>query len=501
MTATDYFLGVDDGGTMVKAVVFDECGNEAGGASRELEMETPGPGFTERCMDYLWAETAATIREAVGASGIDPKQIKGVACTGHGKGLYLWGKNGRPVRNGIVSTDSRAWEYPKRWKADGTADRVFEKTYQTILASQPVSLLRWLKDNEPAALRGARWIFECKDYVRFMLTGEAYAEVTDYSGSNLLNLRDRRFDAELLAEYGLEDLLHALPPLKNSSEACGRVTKEAALLTGLTEGCAVAGGMFDIDACAVAMDITSEENIAVIAGTWSINEYISKTPVLDKSVMMNSLYAIDGYYLIEECSPTSAGNFKWFADMFLESEKAEAARKSKNFYAHLDSLAQSTPPCGTDIFFLPHIYGSNYNPQAKAAIIGLDGSQTRPQIVRAALEGVAYCHRVHIDRLLANRRSTKAIRLAGGAAKSGVWAKIFADATGIPIERVDADELGTLGSAMAAAVASGKYANLAEAAKRMVKIKDRTEPDPALTALYNMKFQKYKRFAEALDPL
>jgi len=74
--------------------------------------------------------------------------------------------------------------------------------------------------------------------------------------------------------------------------------------TGLIEGTPVAGGVFDINACAVAMDITNEDNIAVIAGIWSINECISKQPVLNKSIMTNSLYCINGYYLIGESSTT-----------------------------------------------------------------------------------------------------------------------------------------------------------------------------------------------------
>jgi len=99
-----------------------------------------------------------------------------------------------------------------------------------------------------------------------------------------------------------------------------------AAATGLLEGTPVAGGMFDIDACAIAMGLVDEQDIAVIAGTWSINEYISKKPVVNKSIMMNSLYAMEEFYLIEESSPTSAGNHAWFIDMFMAAEKLEAEK-------------------------------------------------------------------------------------------------------------------------------------------------------------------------------
>ena len=99
-----------------------------------------------------------------------------------------------------------------------------------------------------------------------------------------------------------------LPPIRYSYDLCGTISKEASELTGLPEGTAVAGGMFDIDACAVAVDVTSPDRMCTIAGTWSINEYIAKEPVMDGTIAMNSLFAMPGYYLVEDCSATSSGN-------------------------------------------------------------------------------------------------------------------------------------------------------------------------------------------------
>jgi L-xylulokinase len=496
---TAYFLGIDNGGTATKAVVFDDEGNDVAGASRKVPMILPEPGFTERDMELLWKANCEAIAEAVAAAGIPASAIRGVALTGHGKGLYLWGKDGKPAYNGIVSTDSRAWVYPERWERDGTAARVFERTFQRILACQPVSLLRWLEDHRPGVVDRTRWIFEVKDYVRFRLTGEAFAEVTDYSGSNLLDLRTVRFERELLAEFGLAHVQDKLPPVKYSTEPCGKVSAEAAALTGLVAGTPVAGGMFDIDACAVAVDVTDEENLCVIAGTWSINEYISRTPVVNHSVMMNSLFCLPGYYLVEECSPTSAGNNEWFTNLFLQAEQDAAAARGVSVYEHVSELAGSVLPDGQSIVFLPYIYGSNYDPQARACFVGLDASHTRPQVIRAVFEGIAFCHLVHVEKLLANRARTRAVRLAGGAANSPVWAQIFADVFQLPVETVTARELGTLGAAMAAAVAAGVYRDLAEAARRMVKLGARYEPDAAAAAVYRRKYAQYRRVSAALE--
>src|ERR1035437_10066468 len=492
-----YFMGIDNGGTMCKAVIFDATGKEIASTASKLNMIMPQAGFTERDMNELWIVNSKVIKEAIVKAGIKEEEIKGIACTGHGKGLYLWGKDNKPCCNGIISTDSRAWMYPEKWRDDGTAHRAFQK----ILACQPVALLSWLKDNKPEVIPNIKWILEVKDYIRFKLTDQAFAEVTDYSGSNLMNIKDVCFDRELLSEFGLADLYEALPPLKNSTDFCGGISKRASEETGLKEGTPVAGGMFDIDACAIAMDITNEDKICVIAGTWSINEYISKKPVLNKSVMMNSLYCIPGYYLIEECSPTSASNYEWFIEMFLAEERGKATDLGINVFEYCNELAEKVTADEQDIIFLPYIFGSNYNPQAKASFIGLDSHHTRPQIIRAVLEGIVFCHMVHLEKLLINRTKTQAIRLAGGAANSLFWAQIFADVIKLPVEIVDTKELGTLGCAMAAAVASGVYENLKEAAQNMVKMKCRIEPNPANFSVYEKKFTLYKKVSDTLDNL
>ena len=87
------------------------------------------------------------------------------------------------------------------------------------------------------------------------LTGEAYAERTDYSGANLVNLHTGEYDPKLLDLFGLSGCLEKLPPLRNAADLCGKITEEAAKKTGLLPGTPVAGGAFDIDACALAVNV------------------------------------------------------------------------------------------------------------------------------------------------------------------------------------------------------------------------------------------------------
>ena len=495
-----YFLGIDNGGSVTKAALYSSSGEEIAVCSVETEMITPKIDFTERNMDEMWEANCRVIRDLLKKSGIAPESIAGIACCGHGKGLYLWGKDGKPVRNGIISTDNRAWRYPIQWQEDGTAQKVFAISYQSILACQPVSLLAWLRDNEPECIDKIQWVFECKDYVRFRLTGEACAEITDYSGANFLNLKTRQYDPELLKLFGIEFAQSMLPPLKNSADICGYISEEAARATGLQAGTPVAGGMFDIDACAIAVDAAHEDRVCMITGTWSINEYIRREAVLDGSVLLNSIFCLPEYYLIEECSPTSAGNNEWFINAMMPELRDKAKQEGKSVYDVVNALVESVPFDEFCPIFLPFLMASNVHPNAKASFVGLSNYHTRAHVVRSIYEGIVFSHKYHFDKLMKTRdKSVSEIRLAGGVANSRVWTQIFADVMQYPIVVVDVGETGALGCAMTAAVAVKEYADFEQAAQKMVKVKYQLMPDKKAVPVYEKKYVMYRKVIDSLN--
>ena len=497
-----YFMGLDNGGTTTKAAIYDQRGREMGVSSRDTQMITPRPGFVERDMEEMWEANCGVMRDVLKKTGIASEDIAGVAICGHGKGLYLWGKDGRPARNGIISTDSRATDYLSKWRRDGTEDRAFALSCQHVMVMQPVALLAWIRDHEPEVMDKIQWVFECKDYVRFRLTGEARGEITDYSGANLVNLHTRQYDDDLLECFGLVGLREALPPLCHSLDIAGYVSQEAAAACGLRAGTPVAGGMFDIDACALAVDVVDDQNICMIAGTWSINEYLRKSPVLDGRVLMNSLFALPEYYLIEESSPTSAGNNEWFVRTLLPELRASAEAEGRSIYEVMNDWAAALPPEEFVPIFLPFLMGTNVHPNAMSCFLGLSLSHTRAHLLKSVYEGIVYCHRHHLEKLLATREvPPECIRLAGGAAKSKVWTQMFSDILGLPVETVEVNETGALGCAIAAATAVGAYPSIQEACRHMCPLGQRVYPNPQAHAAYERRYRLYKRAIECLDPL
>ena len=335
-----------------------------------------------------------------------------------------------------------------------------------------------------------------KDYVRFRLTGEAYSEMTDISGSGLLDVKNKCFSEDILEEFGIPEMFDCLAPLKRSTDCCGYITKETAERTGLREGTPVAGGMFDIDASAVAMAMTSTNELCTVTGTWTINLFIAPKPILGTKVAMNSLYAIPEYYLLEECSATSAGNLEWFLENFLSKE----GLTGKELYRYTNAAVESIDPADCDVYYLPFLYGSNAHELAKATFVGLTQYHTREHMIRAIYEGVVYSARTHIDNLLTARERPEEIRLAGGVVNSPMWVQMFADVLGIPIATVSGvKEIGALGCAMAACIAAGVYPDYKVAAEKMVHINPPIQPDERKHSIYENKYKKYRAVSAALD--
>ncbi|MGL6167585.1 MAG: FGGY-family carbohydrate kinase [Fusobacteriaceae bacterium] len=494
-----YLLGIDNGGTFSKAAIFDENGIQMSVASMPTITLMPNIGYNERDLDELWEINLHVVREAIKKSKICPSNIVGVSFSGHGKGLYMVGHDGNPSHNGILSTDTRAWKQVKKWNEDGVDKKVYEKTYQKILAVQPVSLLAWFKENKPEVLENTKYIFAVKDFIRYKMTGIANSEYTDYSGSNLINLNTKKYDKELMELFGIEEYYHKLPPLINSSDICGYITKEVSEKTLLPEGIPVAAGMFDVNACGIATGLSTEKELSMIAGTWSINQFIRKTPVINGTIDLNSLFCIPGYYLIEESSPTSAGNLEWFIKKIMNLEKEEYNKTGKSIYELINRLVESVDPKDSNIIFLPFLNGSNEDPLAKGSFIGLTGFHEKKHILRAIYEGIVFSHVTHVKKLLKNRDIPNRIRLSGGAACSEVWVQIFADTLQIPIDVIKDKELGAQGAAMVAGIASKVYKDYEDAVKRTVSITKTIHPRKEYKEIYEQKYYIYKEIIKNLE--
>ena len=233
----------------------------------------------------------------------------------------------------------------------------------------------------------------------------------------------------------------------------------------------------------------------MIAGTWSINEFIGKAPIVNGTVDLNSMFCMPDYYLIEESSPTSAGNMEWFIRNLMNWEKEDAKANGKSIYDITNEWVASVEPEDCNVIFLPFLNGSNEDALAKGSFIGLTAYHNKKHMLRAVYEGIVFSHLTHVKKLLRNREVPMSIRLAGGAANSDVWVQIFADALQIPVDVVGDKELGAQG----AAIAAGVYGDYQDAIEKTVKISKTVYPRSEYKEVYEEKYKTYRAVIDGLS--
>ncbi|MFZ7214321.1 FGGY-family carbohydrate kinase [[Pasteurella] aerogenes] len=483
----NYYLGIDCGGTFVKSALFDQHGQLFGIARENVSVISEQAGYAERDMEQLWQVCAKVVRQTIAQSGVAPTLIKGIGISAQGKGAFLLDKQNRPLGRAILSSDQRSLDIVKRWQAEEIPQKLYPITRQTLWTGHPVSILRWVKENQPERYHQIGSVLMSHDYLRFCLTGSLHCEETNISESNLYNMAEGRYDMELAKLLDLEDIFAKLPPVVKSNEIAGFVSKEAAELCGLAEGTPVVGGLFDVVSTALCAGLDDETKLNVVLGTWSvvsgITDYIDPHQDLP---FVYGRYAKKGQYIVHEASPTSSGNLEWFVKQFGHLS-----------YEQINQGIADLAPASSSVLFVPFLYGSNAGLGMQAGFYGMQAHHSQMHLLQAVYEGVLFSLMHHLERMLQRFPQTNVLRVTGGPTKSAVWMQMLADLTGRRLEVPAVEETGCLGAAWMAMQAAG----VTEEPQALRTDMQVFTPNAQNFAAYNKKYQRYQQFVNALKTL
>ncbi len=486
-----YLLGLDAGNTVIKAVLFDLEGHQVAMHALDGQSSTPQPGHVERNLDELWANARVAIQTCIAQAGIAPGQIAAIGCAGHGNGLYLLDQDDAPLI-GIQSLDARAADLADSLdQSQGTALHVL--CLQRPWPSQTPVLLAWIKQNRPELYARVGTVLLCKDFITYQLTGERVSDVSDMSGCGLLRMPECTYDDDLLALYGLGDARTMLPRLIDPSGIAGTVNANAAAQTGLAEGTPVVGGFFDVIASALGSGVVAEGDASIIAGTWSINQVISRAPIVDGGIFMVAGFG-PGRFMNIESSATSASNLEWYV-----RELVERGAHHDDPFGYCNDRVGMVEPRHDDPVFHPYLYGSRLGAGYRAGFYGIAGWHGEGHLLRALFEGVMFEHRRHIEVLAGAGVSVERAIMSGGGARSPYWPQIFADGLDMPITVADAQETGALGAAIGAGVGAGIFADYEQAVAAMTRPRSRFVPDKNQRAHYDRRYAMFRELSETLN--
>lgn len=482
------WLGVDCGGTFIKAGVYDERAKERASARQNLEVNSPQPGYAERDLEALWEAMCRVIREVLSNPAIQGQKIEGVGISAQGKGVCLLDAAGAALGPAILSSDQRALQIVKDWQAQGLPRALYPKTCQTLWTGHPVSILRWVKVHQPDRYRQIGTVMMTHDFLRFRLTGALGVERTNISESNLYNFTTKAFDPALADACGIPESIRFLPPIVEATQVSGQVTEAAASQTGLAVGTPVVGGLFDVVASAWAAGIQDEQSLNVVMGTWSVTTGVTQQVLTEAAYpYVYGCHAAPGHYIVHEASPTSAANLEWVRTML-----------GNPSYETINAEVAALPKAASSVLFAPFLYGSNAGLGLKSGFYGMQALHQRAHLLQAVYEGIVFCHGVHLNRMRARFPAADTLRVTGGPARSAVWMQLLADCTGMMVSVPQVAETGCLGAAMAAAVGTGAFASPWETMQVISHDSAVWHPEKSVYAAYQEKQARYNAWVARL---
>mgnify|MGYP001240475877 CR=1 FL=1 len=445
---TGYIATFDVGTTAVKGVLVDEAGHPA--AALSVEIPTLFEGDRKEQNPQSWWDAFREISLEF-TKDVPSAQIEALVMSGQMQDLIPLDQALNPVCNAILYADGRAGEQAKRIEEAVGAERLLRLTGNRCDGSLPLPKLLWLKEHRPDLYaRTSHVLISSKDYLIARLTGVCAGDVIAASTAGAMDILQKRWSGELLAAAGVSQDL--FPKLLAAHQRVGGVLPETAEHCGYLPGTPVFAGTGDAGATTLASGISVPGQYNINLGTSGWVAAVSDSPLLTQEGVFNLAAMPEGRY-INVVPFLNAGNVhSWIAGVMAGFSGWEAT----DFDALGVLLNQSVPGSGGTLF-LPYLVGERFpvlDPDARGCYIGLTPRTTSADLVRAALEGVAFSIRQGLELLDAAPQS---VSLIGGGGREAVWCQILADVLGreIAVFR-DAELLPAITVASAALLGLGK---------------------------------------------
>ena len=480
-------VGLDVGATRATAVAIDETGAVQASASAEYPADGKASGGLERDASEWWRASQRALAEVAARAG---GEIVGIGLTGQTAGAVFMDARGNLVRPAIVGGDRRALRQSVAITERVGRDRLLEITGNAVASDGLASTLIWVRDVEPVQFRHTRRVLAPKDYVRLMLTGEAVTDVTDASGTTLLDLRRRTWSGEILD--ALEIPPAWLPDVQESAAISGGLRPSMAGELGLPARLPIAAGASGEAAAAVGCGIVESGLISSSIRRDAVLFAPANHVIIDPTGRLDAgCHALPQRYRLRARAAAAGAALHWWGGIL----GGHFTRDD------LYQLAASAPVGSNGLFFLPHCESASTTPDGaggRGAFAGLRAHHTRADLTRAVMEGVIFSLRDGLDRLGELGIEVRQVRTPRRSGGAWLWRQLQADIFGVPVASMAATATPAMGAALLAGVACGRYASVADAARHTIQPGKLIEPDPGRSAQYERLYRTFTTLAPAI---
>ncbi|MDZ8065485.1 MAG: xylulokinase [Nostoc sp. DedQUE08] len=483
---TDIVVGLDLGTGGVRAIAVDLQGQIIAQSTRSYPLLTPQPGWTEQnSSDWVEASLDALFDVTQQLNGHRPLAL---GLSGQMHGMVPLDAEGKAIRPAILWNDQRTGKAVAEIEATIPRQELIQRTGNPAITGFQLPKLLWLRTEEPQAYTRLWQILLPKDYLRYVLTGEAVTEPSDASGVGCLNLANRQWDTDILDALDISPAL--FPPAIESTAIAGRLKSEIAARVGLPVGLPVVAGGGDNAAAAIGLGISSSNlnRGSLSIGTSGVIFAPCDRPIPDPEGRVHLFCHVDGGYHLLGVTLAAGGSLRWYRDTFAPH----------TFYTDLMDMAERSQPGARGVLFLPHLAGErspHLDPDTRGAFVNLSLAHTQADITRAVLEGVAFSLRSALE-VISAIAPLDQLLATGGGARSHIWLQILADVLQTKLIAPKAEEGAAYGAAILAMVGIGVYPNLEAALKILSQDNNVVQPQP--NPLYEAGFKRYKLLYDTL---
>lgn len=502
MAEKKYLVGIDEGTTGTKTVVFDINGNMINSSYEEYPSFYPKPGYVEQDVEQIKNAIYSTCKNAISGAKIDPNDIAGVSISSQGAACILLDENGAVVRNRMIGwQDLRNTEVTDDIKELISDDEHYAIEGASIGAFN-TGVNVWVQKNEPGVWKKVDRVCTNHDYFLKQIGADGYfADIASTHRISMLDVDKNVWSEKLVKAYGMED--KKLPEVVSEpGKVVGEVTEEISELTGLPVGCKVCVGAQDVNCSSFGAGGTSKDISVMVCGTFGASYIAIDEPVRDanKTIIIKGNQGMK--WQLEAFSHTSASAFRWFRDKLCPLEVATSKLMGVDPYSLMTEIAENSVPGSNGVTALTCLQGSHgrkVNEATRGTFLGITLATEKADLAHAVLEGICYEMK---DILLMQEEfagEVKKIRLCGGVTKSDMWCQMFADIMNKPVELTEVTETGALGAAMYAGIGLGIYNDCEDAANKCIRIKKTYLPDKNTVSVYEEAFMRYMDAFEALN--
>lgn len=479
-----YYIGVDLGTSALKLVMMKGNGELVKTVSKEYPLYFPRSGWSEQNPVDWFLAVKEGLKEL--AAFADEK-IGGISFGGQMHGLVILDKDDNVLRPAILWNDGRSTEETDYLNNVIGKEKLSKLTANIAFAGFTAPKILWVKNNEPEIFAKIAKIMLPKDYISYMLSGNFSTDYSDASGMLLLDVKNKKWSKEMIDICSIsEDML---PKLYESYEVVGAIKPELAKELGLNDDIKIVAGAGDNAAAAIGTATVGEGACNISLGTSGTVFISSKNFGVDSFNALHSFAHADGNYHLMGCMLSAASCNKWWMEEILKTK--DFAKEQEN----IENLGEN------NVFFLPYLMGErspHNDPDAAGTFIGMRMDTKREDMTLAVFEGVTFALRDSLEVARSLGIKIEKTMICGGGAKSPLWKRLVANILNVEVEVPVSEEGPGFGAAILAAVGCGEYESVENAAKSIIKIKEKIKPEADLVVKYEEKYQKFKKIYPAL---